>query len=757
MSERRHDREKSREKAALLSLAGGTDARRDDAAVTRPAGARAGGGKGDAASRHQRARQAREARRQNPLLAELASPSGPYGEADGGGEFSDQPAGVPREREAWQFEPAARLRDSHPDGSTAFQPLIDPALLFTRIWDWRFRIAGLTAAGFIVGCAVALATPHRYTAYAQLLVDPREIKLVGRDIAPDFLPSEAALAIVDSQLELIYSSVVLGRIVDRLGLDQDSEFNGTSEAFGGIFESVRGFIALFSADNQPEERRRATFRNLRDRMEASRQARTFVVNVSATTRDPEKSALIANEAARAYIAEQQAFQSDSARSASSALGARLDTLRKDVEAAESELEAYKASSGLIGPGGRLVTDDQLAAVTAQLAQARADTITSKSRAEAARGVDVSSVITGGLPQDLTSTTLNALRAQHAAQRRQVAALENALGSRHPKLSDARASLDAVEADIAAEIRRIVAGTQADLRRAVENEQALAASLAQLKAESVGNNDAQIRLRELERRLSAAREIYESFLLRTRETGELEVIDRTNIKVISPADTPESPSSMSRKVIAAGFGFSGFLIGLGLAFLAAFRETLSGGPAGGAHRRRAAAPQATGSSAGMAAPQIPAGARARHEEAATEPVEAPEAPDHPASAGTGEVPEHRYPPYFAHVPHAAGLPPAPPYPAHAWPGAYPAHAWPGAYPPPVAHGAPVAPAASAASAYGYPAAPWPPYAWPVQPQPVPPVSPAEAEELDDLRDSVREIRDTIEALMRRRAARSRDVA
>ena len=537
------------------------------------------------------------------------------------------------------------------------QPLIDPALLFSAVWNWRYRIVGLTAASFVAGCLVALSTPHRYTAYAQLLVDPREVKLVGRDIAPDFLPSEAALAIVDSQLQLVRSSAVLGRIVDTLDLEQDPEFNGTGVT-PGILGSIRGFMSLFSGGDATGERRRATFGNLRDKMSARRMSRTFVINISATTRDPEKSALIANEASRAYIAEQQAFQSGAARSASSALGARLEALREDVAEAESALETYKASSGLIGPGNRLVTDDQMAAVTAQLAQARADTIASKSRAEAARAVDVSSIIAGGLPQDLTSPTLNALRAQHAAQRRQVASLENALGSRHPTLSDAKASMEAIEADITAEVRRIIAGTQADLRRAVENEQALAGSLAQLKAESVGNNDAQIKLRELERRLTAAREVYEAFLLRTRETGELEAIDRTNIKVISPADTPESPSSMSRKIIAAGFGFSGFLLGLGLAFFAALRESLSAGPAAG-----------------------PAGGSARRRSASAE-------------GGTIGVAE---PSPIAAQPQAAD-----------------------AAPPPTA-------------------------------------SETDPDEMAELRQSVREIRDTVEALMRRRAARNRRVA
>ncbi|WP_421853985.1 Wzz/FepE/Etk N-terminal domain-containing protein [Oricola sp.] len=756
MSKRTDDRDNARVNAALLSIADRLEARDRDAV-----------------SRHQSARLARETRKPNPLLAELADASPPRDPATSPVDDEPQTAVAP---------PSATHVDTGQHGGDAsqFRPLIDPALLVSKVWSWRYSIAGLTVAGFIVGCAIALTTPHRYTAYAQLLVDPREIKLVGRDIAPDFLPSEAALAIIDSQLELVSSTAVLGRVVDKLRLEQDPEFNGSDGAMGGVIASIQGFLSIFSGDDGVEDRRRTTFQELRDKTDANRRARTFVIYVSATTKDPDKSALIANEVSRAFIGEQQELQADSARAASSALGARLEALQNDVEQAESALEAYKASSGLIGPGGRLVTDDQLAAVTAQLAQARADTITSKSRAEAARSANVTSVIAGGLSQDLTTATLSALRAQHATQRQQVAALENALGSRHPKLSDAKASLQAVEADITAEVRRIIAGTQADLRRAVESEQALAASLAQLKAESVGNNDAQIRLRELERRLGAAREIYEAFLLRARETGELEAIDRTNIKVISPAESPESPSSMSRRVIAAGFAFGGFALGLGLAFFAALRDSFSAGPAGGSNRRQDEHPVEEGfpdSKAGSAPPH--GAARAEHEnDGVTGFAEAAE-PTDPDETRTSEHDMHSYPPHYPYFAPTAPTAPQPqpqaqpvgwtygPVPVAAHPvvqPSMPVHA-PTAYPQPL-QPAYVQPWPAAQPQYAtapvYPAPPVQPHPQAASQQPAPaapfPVaSPADQEELQDLRQSVREIRETVEALMHRRAERGRRVA
>lgn len=678
----------------------------------------------DAATRHRRARNARK-KATNPLLDSLASggvagagdpPQGLEGPvsssepSDAGAPFSERPAFA----QVAEPEPARPVRSPHADQQPEiFQPLIDPAVVASVVWRWRVPIVALTCAGLVVGIAVALMTPHRYTAYARILVDPREIKLVGKDITPDYLANEAALAIVDSQLELVSSVAVLGKVVERAGLDRDPEFNGQSQSQGGVLQSLKGFVSLFSAGDQADDRQREAINELRKDLWIDRTARTFVINVGVTTLEPEKSALLANEVAKAFIEEQEQFKTDVVRSASSALTSRLQTLKSDVEKAETALEDYRGSHGMTGADGKLVIDGQLTAVAAQLAAAKAATVSARTRAETAKSVDVDTVVAGGLPQDLVSPALVQLRTQFAAQRQKVGSLENALGARHPKLADAKAALSALQQEIAAELRRIVAGTQADLRRAVENEQGIAATLAQLKVASADEGDASVGLRQLEREAAAAREVYEAFLLRARETGQIELLNNTNIKVISPAEAPENPSSLSRKIIVAGYGAAGFALGLALAFIAALREMFGPGARGGPQ-----GPSARGSRRERI--ETNGGATLREREAQDPTVtavlrmanETAEAHSGPASIQPQD--ESRT------------------YPAQ------PHYQW----------------------------APQPaPYAGLAMPQAMPEQMPADQaqrvardeEELEDLRESLRDLRDTVDALMRRRVARGRRVA
>ena len=91
----------------------------------------------------------------------------------------------------------------------------------------------------------------------------------------------------------------------------------------------------------------------------------------------------------------------------------------------------------------------------------------------------------------------------------------------------------------------------NLKRAVQQEQDLAARLAQLKVRSGDVNVDLVTLRELEREAAAKRAVYEAYLLRAKETGEQRDINTANMSVISPAFPPIDPSGPSRVMITLG--------------------------------------------------------------------------------------------------------------------------------------------------------------------------------------------------------------
>src|SRR6202011_2776745 len=86
----------------------------------------------------------------------------------------------------------------------------------------------------------------------------------------------------------------------------------------------------------------AALYELQRRIRVKRAERTYVVDVTVTTDDGERSVRIANALAQAYLAEQTAARAEASRRASESLSARLNELKQRVRQAEERVEQFKA-------------------------------------------------------------------------------------------------------------------------------------------------------------------------------------------------------------------------------------------------------------------------------------------------------------------------------------------------------------------------------------------------------------------------------
>ena len=193
-----------------------------------------------------------------------------------------------------------KTADHSPD-ELGWTPLIDPLSVIGGIGRSAKLIAATTLIGAAIGVVIALSTPKKYEAFAELLIDPRDLKLTDRDLTQTGLPNDATLAIVENQVRMLTSGTVLNRVVEQLNLTEDSEFNGQQQGgIGNIFSSLR---ALLSSGNGPggdagDRRHALAVGNLAESLHVERGGKTFVVSIGAMTEEPEKSALIAYYADR---------------------------------------------------------------------------------------------------------------------------------------------------------------------------------------------------------------------------------------------------------------------------------------------------------------------------------------------------------------------------------------------------------------------------------------------------------------------------
>jgi len=559
--------------SSLLSMSSEDDGRQEDLQ--------------DPATRHRMARFRREAERaareqlaEKPAASEAQPVAGQPAET-APGFTSDKPAPAPSsmigngrgkalassvpEPLAVMPQPPIETSGQHGDhDDVRWQPLIDPMAVIGGISRSKLLIASTTLAGALLGVALALSTPKKYEAWTEMIVDPRNLRLSDKELTVGDLPSDATLAVVETQVRRLTSGSVLVKVVDKLNLAEDPEFNGKA---GGGF-SVGGFVRSLISSNQqtgddPGRRHALAAEHLYEALSIQRDTNTFVISVGAKTQDPEKSALIANTMTDVFIQTFGELQAGTAGRATEELTRRLDDLRKSVEAAERKVEAFKAENELINPQGRLITDDEIQRVNDQLTAARARTLELNARAASTRDVGVDSVLAGALPEAIGSPAITELRAQYSALTQEADRAAVRLGPRHPERLAIDAQLSGARERIANELRRVAGATQVDLKRAVQTEQELAARLAQLKVRQSDVGGEMVTLRELDRDVAAKRAVYEATLLRARETGEQRDINSGNVTIISPASPPLQSTGPSRAMIALGGMLLGFASGVGI--------------------------------------------------------------------------------------------------------------------------------------------------------------------------------------------------
>ncbi|MBB4429792.1 uncharacterized protein involved in exopolysaccharide biosynthesis/Mrp family chromosome partitioning ATPase [Bradyrhizobium sp. CIR48] len=473
---------------------------------------------------------------------------------------------------------------------------------------WRHKIAITAAAllGATLAVTVGKSLTPRYTATAQLYVDPRELQLVDRELTPRAQDVSGMAMVVESQARLITSNSVLLKVIQQTGLDKDPEFGGGSDG-QSLMSSLLGLIGLqprapSAADNK--EVQLAALEALNRHITIRKTEKSFIVDIEVWSTDPAKAATLANTLTNAYLAESRNSQASAARRATNDLSGRLKELRERLRNAETALATYKAQNNFVGTQDALISDQQLSASNQRLSAARAATMDAQARLDQIEASRRTAADAGAIPEALQSPTIANLRAQYADARKKYAEQAGELGPRHPALRQTEKQVEDLKRTISEEIDRFAQSAKNDLTRARDYEASLNRAMEAQKRQSVQLSQAAVRLRELEREADASRDVYQSFLKRSRETEEQETLNTSAARVIGEATVPQRrsfPPAMSL------FAMIGFIFGALAAssWFAAVELLLVGAPAPAPVRReREPAPERTRAPEVLPAPAAP---------------------------------------------------------------------------------------------------------------------------------------------------------
>lgn len=447
-------------------------------------------------------------------------------------------------------------------------PKVEAPEIAAILWRNKSWIILAGVLGAVAGLAYGtLATP-RHTASTDLLIAPAGLQVMANDVYAQSLQSDSQLLDIESKMRVVTSGNVLRRVADALDLRNDPEFAGKKPWF-----DIRKFLGI--APDNAGDLDTAVLRELSEHVTVGRQERSYLVTASVWTEDPEKSVRIANALTDAFKAELAQADGDGASRATKTISDRLNELKASVAEAEDQVAAFRRNNNLQqSAAGKLVSTQSMEQINGKLVDAQSKLIDAESRyrqlTEAKFGDPTKSSI-------LQSETLTALRVQYASLNRQIASMSLTYGPRHPSLTNARSELASLERDMSEETARILRSAKTDLDQARAVMKSLSADNKSMRNTVSDDDDAQVKLRELERAASAKAAVYQAFLVRASEAAERQQVDATNIRVVSTAIPPKRRSWPPRNAVMAGAGFvggAGFgaALILGLALMGAWRQT-----------------------------------------------------------------------------------------------------------------------------------------------------------------------------------------
>src|ERR1700753_1347634 len=119
--------------------------------------------------------------------------------------------------------------DQGKSGARATAPAssgFDLLALFRLLWRRKPTIIAAALGCAIAAVVVGKSVSPKFTATAQLYVDPRELQLVDPELTPRAQDGSGLAMVVESQARLITSNSVLFKVIQDTHLDKDPEFGG---------------------------------------------------------------------------------------------------------------------------------------------------------------------------------------------------------------------------------------------------------------------------------------------------------------------------------------------------------------------------------------------------------------------------------------------------------------------------------------------------------------------------------------------------
>lgn len=358
---------------------------------------------------------------------------------------------------------------------------------------------------------------------------------------------------LNTQVKVLESVAIVQAVADRLA---------------GNREDLRQFLAPFQGedDDGPVDHARIILANRK----IVPVRLSLIIQVQFTHPDRFMAAKVANYFLDEYIAHNSRLRIEDSMKAVDELKERAEQQKTRVAEMALSLQAYREKNNLVSLDQRKdIVTEKLKTLSTFVTQTSARLKDAEVRWQQVqeRRNPVSALL--DLPFISNQPLIGQLVGQVAAQKITIRQLEERYRDKHPRMIEARNSLDQTERELVRALNNTAAMIEADYQTAVRNDAEARTALAKQEAESLEVDRAAVEYTNMERDLRISEQLLQNTLARMKETSMTSTIETQNARIVdraSPARRPYTPNIPLN--LALGL-LGGLALGTAFAFFVAY--------------------------------------------------------------------------------------------------------------------------------------------------------------------------------------------
>jgi succinoglycan biosynthesis transport protein ExoP len=434
----------------------------------------------------------------------------------------------------------------------------------------KWRILALVVLVGLIATLYAHSLPPVYRASATVMVEGSRTKgVTADDLYVAFNGSTRDYYL--TQFEIIKSREFAERLVRVMGLTRHAEFDPRNRPqpwyaalLPGSWSSAPPAAPVSNTDM--EERvvgavmARTSLQPVRN---------TQLVKVSFDSGDPELAARVPNTLSVIYIVADMESRTEATQRTTQFLAKQSEDLKARLVESERALQQFREREKIVEAKGVSLAgaSRQLEELSSSLVQAR------KTRADLEAAYEQVTAARQGKATDALDTLPVVLRhplvqrakdAETEAERRFSDASKR-YGPDHPRMVAAQSELKVAQENLKRQVNTAAQGLAKDYELARANEASIERALGRSKGDIQSYNRKEFELQSLERDVTANRQLYDTFTLRSKEmrAGDMQA---PIARIVDEARPPKGAYGPNKRMIVGLWVLAALLAGVSLALL-----------------------------------------------------------------------------------------------------------------------------------------------------------------------------------------------